>query len=160
MNANELIEVPDEFGRRQADEGGLVDRRQAGDRVFVVGSSDSRRSSGPRCVVGEGGAHQNGVALGQWGTCQGEALCALAEHALDDTELDTLVPPLLLSAGAVLVDELVPLRDLIAGLADVELPGHTTQLLALLPDTARPKSQRDRDPNAFADSSHDIRRRR
>ncbi|AXB44307.1 hypothetical protein [Amycolatopsis albispora] len=66
---------------------------------------------------------------------QGEALCALAEHALSETELDTAVPTLLLSAGTVLVDQLVPLRDLIAGLADVELPGHTAQLLALLPDT-------------------------
>ncbi|MDA3650110.1 hypothetical protein LZ318_01830 [Saccharopolyspora indica] len=67
---------------------------------------------------------------------QGEVLCALAENALSETELDTPVPTLLLSAGALLVDQLVPLRDLISGLADVELPGHTEQLLALLPDTA------------------------
>jgi hypothetical protein len=30
----------------------------------------------------------------------------------------------------------VPLRDLITGLAEVELPGHTRQLLALLPEGA------------------------
>ena len=29
----------------------------------------------------------------------------------------------------------MPLRDLITGLAEVELPGHTKQLLALLPDS-------------------------
>ena len=67
---------------------------------------------------------------------QGEALCALGGPALSDAELDTLVPTLLLSNGTVLVDQPVPLRDIIAGLAEVELPGHTKQLLALLPDAA------------------------
>jgi hypothetical protein len=62
---------------------------------------------------------------------QGDALCALGP-ALSEAELATLVPTLLLSHDTVLVDQPVPLRDLIAGLADVELPGHTTQLLALL----------------------------
>ncbi|MFI9596995.1 hypothetical protein [Nonomuraea sp. NPDC052265] len=47
------------------------------------------------------------------------------------------MPTLLLSNGAVLVDQLVPLRDLITGLADVELPTHTGQLPALLPDDRR-----------------------
>jgi len=36
----------------------------------------------------------------------------------------------------VLVDQIVPLRDLITGLADAELPGHAQQLLALLPNRA------------------------
>jgi hypothetical protein len=67
---------------------------------------------------------------------QGEALCALGGPALSEAELDTLVPALLLSNGTVLVDRPVPLRDLVAGLADVELPGHARQLLALLPDGA------------------------
>ena len=66
---------------------------------------------------------------------QSEALCALAD-TLSDGELDTPVPTLLLSAGAVMVDQLVPLRDLIAGLADAELPGHAAQLLALVPGAA------------------------
>jgi hypothetical protein len=48
----------------------------------------------------------------------------------------TLVLTLLLSNDTVLVDQPVSLRDLITGLADVELPGHTEQLLALLPDGA------------------------
>ncbi|NKX86225.1 hypothetical protein [Nocardia coubleae] len=82
--------------------------------------------------------HIRAVAGGNAGlrdriAAQGEALCALA-RALSDTELDTLVPTLLLSAGTVLVDQSMPLRDLITGLADAELPGHTRQLLALLPE--------------------------
>jgi hypothetical protein len=44
------------------------------------------------------------------------------------------VPTLLVSNGTLLVDQPLPLRDLVTGLAQTELPGHTTQLLALLPD--------------------------
>lgn len=55
---------------------------------------------------------------------------------LSETELATPVPALLLSHDKVLVNQPLPLRDLIAGLADVELPGHTRQLLALLPQPA------------------------
>ncbi|MGI5290385.1 hypothetical protein ACQEVF_44605 [Nonomuraea polychroma] len=65
---------------------------------------------------------------------QGESLCALGGPALSEAELDTPVPTLLLSHDTLLVDQPVPLRDLITGLAEVELPGHTKQLLALLPD--------------------------
>ena len=69
---------------------------------------------------------------------QADPLCALGGLALSQAELDTPVPTLLLSRDTVLVDQLVPLRDLITGLADVELPGHTKQILSLLPDGARP----------------------
>ncbi|SEF78660.1 hypothetical protein SAMN05216223_10212 [Actinacidiphila yanglinensis] len=62
---------------------------------------------------------------------QGEALCTLGGPALSEAELDTPVPALLLSGGAVLVDRPMPLRDLITGLAEAELPGHAEQLLAL-----------------------------
>lgn len=48
------------------------------------------------------------------------------------------MPTLLLFKDTVLVDQPVPMRDLITGLADVELPTHTRQLLSLLPDGARP----------------------
>jgi hypothetical protein len=65
---------------------------------------------------------------------QGDSLCALGGPALSKAELDTLVPTLLLSNDTVLVDELMPLRDLITGLAEVELPAHARQLLALLPE--------------------------
>ena len=41
------------------------------------------------------------------------------------------MPTRLLSNGVCLVDGVLPLRDLIGGLAEVELPGHTKQLLAL-----------------------------
>ena len=67
---------------------------------------------------------------------QGDALCALVRPVLSETELDTLVPALLISKGALLLNQPMPLRDLIAGLADTELPGHTAQLLALLPAPA------------------------
>lgn len=58
---------------------------------------------------------------------QGEALCALAE-VLSEAELGSTVPALLLSNGACLVDQPLTLGDILAGLAGVELPGHTTQL--------------------------------
>jgi hypothetical protein len=67
----------------------------------------------------------------------GDSLCALGGPALSEAELDTLVPTLLVSNGTVLVDQLVPLRELMTGLAEVELPTHTQQLLSLLPDLAR-----------------------
>jgi hypothetical protein len=67
---------------------------------------------------------------------QGDALCALGGPALSEAELDTPVPTLLLSHGKVLVDQPVPLRDILTGLAEVELPGHTKQLLGVLPDSA------------------------
>jgi hypothetical protein len=68
---------------------------------------------------------------------QGDALCALGGPVLSEAELDTPVATLLLSNDTVLLDQPVPLRDLITGLAEVELPGHTEQLLALLSDGAR-----------------------
>ena len=67
---------------------------------------------------------------------QGDALCTLGGQVLSETELDTLVPTLLLSADIIQVDQLLPLRALITGLADDHLPRHTEQLLALLPEDA------------------------
>jgi hypothetical protein len=65
----------------------------------------------------------------------GDALCALGGSVLTQTEWDRPVPTLLVSNDTVLVDQPLPLSEIIAGLAAVELPGHTRQLLALLPDT-------------------------
>src|SRR3954451_21331755 len=62
---------------------------------------------------------------------QGDVLCALGE-SMGEPELETPVPTLLLSHGAVLVDQPLRLRDLLHGLADGELPGHRRQLLALV----------------------------
>ncbi|WP_433540483.1 hypothetical protein ACQP10_35270 [Streptosporangium sandarakinum] len=67
---------------------------------------------------------------------QADALCALGGPMLSDAELDTPVPTRLLSKDTVLLDQPMPLRDLIKGLAEAELPGHTRQLLALLPSGA------------------------
>jgi hypothetical protein len=72
---------------------------------------------------------------------QGEALSALAA-TLGETELDTLLSTLLLSNAEVLVDQPVPLRDLITGLAEVEIPGHTKQILALLAERAEADASR------------------
>jgi DinB superfamily len=63
---------------------------------------------------------------------QGDALCALSE-TLSDAELDTPVPTRLSSAGVVQLDQPLPLKALIMGLAEDHLPRHTMQLLALLP---------------------------
>jgi hypothetical protein len=67
---------------------------------------------------------------------QADALCTLSGPMLTEAELGTLVPTLLLSNNTVLLDQVVPLRDLITGLAEQELPGHAKQLLALRPEGA------------------------
>ncbi|GGT84556.1 hypothetical protein [Actinomadura citrea] len=67
---------------------------------------------------------------------QADALCSLGGPMLSDAELDTLVPTRLVSNGALLVDQPVPLRDLLGGLTETELPGHTRQILALAPSGA------------------------
>jgi hypothetical protein len=103
-----------------------------------------------RVATGENTTYDNRIAQDAWtidrviartdGTAglrervrvQGEALCTLG-RGLSDAELDTLVPTLLLSHDAVLVDQPLPLRGLIQGLADNELPGHAKQLMALSP---------------------------
>ncbi|MGI5131414.1 hypothetical protein ACQEVB_31735 [Pseudonocardia sp. CA-107938] len=63
---------------------------------------------------------------------QSEALATFDAAGLSDVELDTMVPTRLISQGAVLVDGPVSLRDILTGLAETEVPGHTAQLLALL----------------------------
>ncbi|HST47402.1 hypothetical protein [Jatrophihabitans sp.] len=62
---------------------------------------------------------------------QGEALCALC-GSISEVEFDTPAPTRLLSNDAVVVDQVVPLRGILTALAELELPGHTQQLLALL----------------------------
>ena len=63
---------------------------------------------------------------------QADALCAIGS-SLSGAELDTPFPTLLLSNGSLVLDDQVPLRGLIDGLASAELPGHAAQLRALLP---------------------------
>lgn len=84
-------------------------------------------------------AHVIDVAGGNEGLrerirAQGEALCALVGSTLSEAELDTPVPTRLVSKDTILVDQPMPLRDIITGLADTELPGHASQLRALLPE--------------------------
>lgn len=63
---------------------------------------------------------------------QGQALGAIVT-SLSESELDTAVPALLLSNGALALDAQVPMRALIDGLATTEIPGHAAQLRALVP---------------------------
>ncbi|MER7283450.1 DinB family protein [Dactylosporangium sp. NPDC000244] len=58
---------------------------------------------------------------------QAEALCLLA-GALSEAELAVPLPSLLTSNGECLVDGPLTVRDILAGLAANELPGHTAQL--------------------------------
>ncbi|WP_405560969.1 hypothetical protein OHV08_47560 [Streptomyces canus] len=74
---------------------------------------------------------------------QAAALCALAGGtALSDAELSTPAPARLLSNDTLLVDQPMALRDIVSGLAEAELPGHTKQLLALLTDRAMAEATR------------------
>ncbi|MDN5854751.1 MAG: hypothetical protein L0K86_18255 [Actinomycetia bacterium] len=66
---------------------------------------------------------------------QADALCLLVS-SVGSPELDTAVPTLLVSHGTTLVEQPLALRDIIGGLVEVELPGHTQQLRALLPRPA------------------------
>jgi hypothetical protein len=63
---------------------------------------------------------------------QGGALVDLV-GTLHVPELATDIPTVLISHDELLVDQCLPLSDLLTGLADVELPGHTQQLLGQLP---------------------------
>ncbi|MGW2313559.1 DinB family protein [Actinomadura luteofluorescens] len=78
--------------------------------------------------AGGGAVLQNRIAL------QADAVCSLGGSMLSDAELDVLVPTRLVSNGELLVDQPVPLRDLLGGLAGTELPGHTRQILDLAPN--------------------------
>ena len=60
----------------------------------------------------------------------GELLCTVTEQ-LSDSDLDVLVPALIISKDQVVLDQPVPLRMLIKTLADFHLPQHARQLQAL-----------------------------
>lgn len=63
---------------------------------------------------------------------QAAALCALVgDEALSEAERATQVPTRLVSQGKLMVDQPMALGDLLAGFAEMELPGHTRQLLDL-----------------------------
>jgi hypothetical protein len=93
----------------------------------AVSTYDNRPSQDPwtldRVITLTGGE----AALRQRIRAQGEALCGLAA-VLSEAELTATVPALLLSGGRCLVDQPLSLGDILAGLAEVELPGHAKQL--------------------------------
>jgi hypothetical protein len=63
---------------------------------------------------------------------QADALGMLGDPLLSEVDLDTPVPTLLVSNDMLLVEQQIPLRDILVGLAEQEIPGHTRQLLALV----------------------------
>lgn len=64
---------------------------------------------------------------------QAQALCAIAEgSALSSAELATPVPTRLVSQGKLMLDQPMALGEILTGLATMEVPGHTRQLLALI----------------------------
>jgi hypothetical protein len=101
----------------------------------ALATYDNRISQDPWTIERLIGQAAGGAGLAERIRCQARALCSLGP-ALTGEELDTPVPTLLVSHGEPLVNQPLPLRDLIEGLAAAELPGHTRQLLALLPDPA------------------------
>ena len=103
----------------------------------VLATYDNRTALDPWRIERVIGLAGGSAGLADRIRSQRDALCAHGGPMLSETELDTLLPTLLLSNGEVLLDQPVPLRDIVTGLAGVELPGHTKQLLALLPDGAR-----------------------
>ncbi|MEV4000709.1 hypothetical protein [Actinomadura sp. NPDC049753] len=98
----------------------------------TIATYDNRMAQEPwtieRVIAQAGG----GAGLRDRIASQADALCTLGP-ILDGAELDTPVPTRLVSNGDLLVDQPVPLRDLLGGLAETELPGHTRQILALTP---------------------------
>jgi hypothetical protein len=63
---------------------------------------------------------------------QAAVLCDIADR-LGDDETSVLVPTFLMSGNELLLDQPVPLGDLVNGLAENHLPVHTRQLADLLP---------------------------
>jgi hypothetical protein len=143
--------VADSGGTSPAPPAGEWNAEQILAHVSLVGAVTITAVS---CVAaGENATYDNRIALDIWTIervislaggnaglrdrirLQGDALCALGGAMLSDTELDTLVPTRLLSNDTVMVDQPVSLRDLITGLALLELPGHAKQLLDLLPSS-------------------------
>ena len=61
---------------------------------------------------------------------QATILCDIADQLSDQTS-SVLVPALLLSNDALVLDQPIPLASLIDGLAEDHVPGHTQQLLDL-----------------------------
>ncbi len=62
---------------------------------------------------------------------QANVLCALDGPALSETELAAKIPARLLSNDALVLDQVLTLHDIITGLAEAEIPGHTEQIAAL-----------------------------
>ncbi|GAA3290155.1 hypothetical protein Dvina_26895 [Dactylosporangium vinaceum] len=91
----------------------------------AIGTYDNRLAQDPWTL--DRVARLAGDGLRERIRAQGEALCLLAGQ-LSEEELALAVPSLLLSNGECVVDAPLTVRDILAGLAAAELPGHTAQL--------------------------------
>jgi hypothetical protein len=93
-------------------------------------SFDNRTSLDPwnldRIIAG----HKGRADLIDHARSQAAVLCDIADR-LDEDAASVLVPSLMLSNGALVVDMPIPLGGLINGLADDHVPVHTRQLLDL-----------------------------
>ncbi len=105
-------------------------------------------------AAGEHATYDNRIALDTWTIdrvadqaggytglverlrCQAEILCGFGGSALTEAELNSPVPLLGLNGGALLTDAVLRMRDLFTGLAEIEIPNHTRQLLDLLTQPA------------------------
>lgn len=76
------------------------------------------------------GAHSGRADLIEHVRDQAGVLCDIADR-LDSDDAAVLVPSLLLSGDALVVDQPIPLSDLVTGLAENHVPGHAQQLLDL-----------------------------
>ncbi|MBA0127043.1 hypothetical protein H0B56_15945 [Haloechinothrix sp. YIM 98757] len=74
--------------------------------------------------------HSGRVELIDHVRSQATVLCDIADQ-LHDTAAAVLVPSFLLSNDALVLDQPIPLADLIDGLAENHVPAHTRQLLDL-----------------------------
>ncbi|SNR57251.1 hypothetical protein SAMN06265360_110144 [Haloechinothrix alba] len=74
--------------------------------------------------------HSGRVELIDHVRSQATVLCDIADQ-LNDTAAAVLVPSFLLSNDALVLDQPIPLADLIDGLAENHVPAHTRQLLDL-----------------------------
>ncbi len=148
----ELLDAATQVARRSADIVSPTDGGWDADRILAHIALVDAATLATAATVASGAAatYDNRLSHEDWTTSllreraggtdglqdrirrQGEALCVLGA-ALSDAELDTAIPTLLLSDGEAVVDQPVPLRAILTGLAEDHLPRHTTQLLAMLP---------------------------
>ena len=132
----DLGEAEDGGWRRRSDTGSPPQRRRRdrGRRSWVVFGSrptfDNRVSLDPWNLDRIIAEHASRADLTAHLRSQVTVLCGIADR-LGEKDAAVLVPSLLLSGDALVLDQPVPLAALIDGLAEDHVPRHTRQLLDL-----------------------------